>query len=51
MRLAVISDVHGNRMALDAVLQDLAASPADAVVCLGDMVQGGPQPAETVSSA
>ncbi len=46
MRVAVLSDVHGNCIALDRVLEDLAQHPADKVVCLGDMVQGGPQPAD-----
>jgi len=49
MRLAVISDIHGNATALDAVLADLERRPADAVICLGDCVQGGAQPAETVA--
>ena len=48
MRLAVISDIHGNCVALDAVLQHLQAARIDQVVCLGDAIQGGPQPAETV---
>lgn len=48
MRVAVISDMHGNCFALDAVLTDLNLHPADAIVCLGDAVQGGAQPAETV---
>lgn len=49
MRVAVISDMHGNCVGLDAVLADLRAHPADRIVCLGDAVQGGPQPAETVA--
>jgi predicted phosphodiesterase len=49
MRVAVIADVHGNCAALDAVLADLEANSADQIVCLGDMIQGGPQPAETVA--
>lgn len=49
MRLAVISDIHGNAVALDAVLADLARSNIDRVVCLGDCIQGGAQPAETVA--
>src|SRR5919199_812064 len=48
MRLAVISDIHGNCVALDAVLQHLQSAEIDQVVCLGDAIQGGPQPAETV---
>jgi putative phosphoesterase len=49
MRIAVISDVHGNCVGLDAALADLQARPADQIVFLGDMVQGGPQPAEVVA--
>jgi predicted phosphodiesterase len=49
MRIAVISDMHGNCVALDAVLADLESHPVDRVVCLGDAVQGGPQPAEVVA--
>jgi predicted phosphodiesterase len=49
MRVAVISDIHANCVALDAVLSDLQQHPADELVCLGDAVQGGPQPVEVVS--
>ncbi len=49
MRIAVISDIHGNAVALDAVLSDLQQDPADSVICLGDAIQGGPQPAEVVA--
>src|SRR4051812_8483704 len=48
MRTALISDVHGNAVALDAVLSDLERDPVDQVVCLGDMIQGGSQPTEVV---
>ncbi|MGE5335161.1 MAG: metallophosphoesterase family protein, partial [Nitrososphaerota archaeon] len=47
-RLAVISDIHGNCVALDTVLADLGRLSVDRVVCLGDAIQGGVQPAETV---
>lgn len=49
MRIAVISDIHGNCVALDAVLNDIKAIEVDQIVCLGDAVQGGPQPAEVVA--
>jgi len=49
MRIAVISDIHGNALALDAALADLRAQRIDQTVCLGDAIQGGPQPAEVVS--
>jgi predicted phosphodiesterase len=49
MRVALISDIHGNCHALDALLADLRQHPADHLVCLGDAVQGGAQPVETVA--
>lgn len=48
MRLAILSDIHGNAHALDLVLDDLRREPVDQIVCLGDAVQGGPQPAQVV---
>ena len=48
IRTALISDVHGNAVALDAVLTDLERDPVDQIACLGDMIQGGSQPAEVV---
>jgi putative phosphoesterase len=49
MRIAIISDIHGNGVALDAVLADIREQRVDQMVCLGDAIQGGPQPAETVA--
>lgn len=49
MRLAVISDIHGNCFALDHVLTDIRQQGIERIVCLGDAVQGGAQPAETIS--
>lgn len=49
MRIAVISDVHGNLVALDTVLHELQHDEKiDQIVALGDMIQSGPQPAEVV---
>lgn len=48
MRVAIISDMHGNCLGLDTALDDLARTQVDQIVCLGDAIQGGPQPAETV---
>ncbi len=48
MRVAVLSDIHGNCIALDRVLEDLVQHPVEKTVCLGDAIQGGPQPAEVV---
>ncbi len=49
MRIVVFSDMHGHCFALDAVLNDLHNESYDGMVCLGDAIQGGPQPVETVS--
>jgi predicted phosphodiesterase len=49
MRSAVISDIHGNCIALDAALADLKPERVDQTVCLGDAIQGGPQPIEVVA--
>ena len=48
MRIAVISDIHGNCFALDAALADMRQASVDQIVCLGDTVQGGAQPTQTV---
>jgi predicted phosphodiesterase len=47
-RLALISDIHGNCVALDAVLADATAQGASEIVCLGDLAAGGPQPREAI---
>lgn len=47
MRLALISDIHGNLPALQAVLDEIAGEGVDEILCLGD-VAVGPQPAETL---
>jgi predicted phosphodiesterase len=49
MKIAVFSDIHGNCFALDAMLADLQGEPVDRMVCLGDAIQGGPQPAQVVA--
>jgi len=49
MKVAVISDIHANYIAFDAVLADLQRDHCDQIVCLGDAIQGGPQPAETIA--
>src|SRR5262249_58682821 len=45
MRIAVFSDIHGNCIALETILADLQHFSVDRMVCLGDAIQGGPQPA------
>jgi predicted phosphodiesterase len=43
-RIALFSDVHGNSVALDAVLADIGACNVEEVYCLGDLVGYGPDP-------
>jgi putative phosphoesterase len=45
VRLAVLSDIHGNAPALDAVLADIERHEVDGIVCLGDHVSGPIDPA------
>ena len=47
MRIAVLSDIHGNVAALEAVLADIAKREADLIVNLGDSLSGALFPAET----
>src|SRR4030067_722775 len=47
--IAVISDIHGNLAALEAVLAELDRLGPSEVVVGGDLALGGPRPAECVS--
>ncbi|HEU5349944.1 MAG TPA: metallophosphoesterase family protein [Ktedonobacterales bacterium] len=49
MRIAIIADIHGNAVALNAVLDDIARERAERIVCLGDVAAFGPQPGEVVA--
>jgi predicted phosphodiesterase len=49
MRLAVITDIHGNVAALEAVLGDIAARGVEEVLCLGDCASGMMWPGETTA--
>ncbi|WP_321420709.1 metallophosphoesterase family protein [uncultured Methanomethylovorans sp.] len=44
MQLLIISDIHGNKEALDAVMN----VPHDYIICLGDLVDYGPSPGECI---
>ena len=50
MRYGVISDVHANLPALEAVVADLERAHVDAYACAGDLVGYGPQPNECVEA-
>jgi putative phosphoesterase len=48
MRIAVVSDIHANLTALDAVIADAQAVGVDLVVHAGDLMGGGTRPAEVI---
>ncbi|HLJ36062.1 MAG TPA: metallophosphoesterase family protein [Ktedonobacteraceae bacterium] len=49
MPVAIISDIHGNLIALDAVLNAIAARNIKQIICLGDVAATGPQPREVIA--
>jgi putative phosphoesterase len=48
MRFAVVSDIHANLTALDAVIADIRSVGVDLVVHGGDLMSGGPRPAQVI---
>lgn len=44
MKIAVISDIHANYQALEAVMKDIKKENCDRIFCLGDLAMAGPQP-------
>ncbi|MBE2219908.1 MAG: metallophosphoesterase family protein [Anaerolineae bacterium] len=44
MRVALISDIHGNSVSLEAVLADIEQENVDQLICLGDLATLGPKP-------
>ena len=51
MRVAIVSDIHGNRHAFEAVMEDIAASECAEMWCLGDLVGYGADPDACVELA
>lgn len=51
MRVAIVSDIHGNRHAFEAVLEDIEASDCQELWCLGDLVGYGANPDDCVELA
>ena len=50
MRIAILSDIHGNQVAFEAVLRDLAhRAPVDTLVVAGDLCLNGPRPREVLN--
>lgn len=50
LRIAIVSDIHGNAVALEAVRAALRKEKPDAICIAGDLVLNGPSPAETVDA-
>ena len=48
MRIAIVSDIHGNLTAFEAVLADLKLTSPDLILHGGDLAEGGARPAEVV---
>jgi predicted phosphodiesterase len=51
VKRAILSDIHGNLEALEAVLADIDSQGIQAIYCLGDIVGYGPNPRECVDRA
>ncbi|MDA1179964.1 MAG: metallophosphoesterase family protein, partial [Planctomycetota bacterium] len=49
--IAILSDIHGNLEALDAVLCDIGKQSVDSIYCLGDLVGYGPDPLPCIEIA
>jgi putative phosphoesterase len=49
VRIALISDLHANEVALDAVLADITRLGVDRIVCLGDVATLGPRPSQILA--
>jgi len=47
-KVAVISDIHGNAIALSEVISDIKNNSVDSIICLGDVATLGPAPKETL---
>ena len=48
MRVAIISDIHGNIQALEKVLADIKKEQCEKIFCLGDLAMAGPEPQKAV---
>ena len=48
MKIAVISDIHGNMDAVKAVMEDIKKEKCDKIFVLGDYAMAGPEPKKTI---
>jgi putative phosphoesterase len=50
MRIAIISDIHGNEIALNVILSDIQKFAVDQIICLGDIATLGPSPSRVIQT-
>ncbi|MBO6088568.1 metallophosphoesterase family protein [bacterium] len=48
MKVAIISDIHANYQALEAVLKDIREQGCERILCLGDIAMAGPEPQKVI---
>lgn len=48
MKIAIISDIHANYQALEAVINDINTEKCDRIFCLGDLAMAGPEPNKVI---
>ncbi len=48
MKVAILSDIHGNMQALESVMVDIKENNCEKVLCLGDLAMAGPEPAKVI---
>jgi len=49
MRVAILSDIHANFQALEAVMKDIEEQKCEKILCLGDLAMAGPQPEKVIN--
>jgi len=49
-RIAILSDIHGNMPALEAVIEDIKLRNINEVICIGDLIGKGPEPAKVIKN-
>jgi protein phosphatase len=48
MKVAILSDIHGNMQALESVMKDINKNGCEKVLCLGDLAMAGPEPSKVI---
>ena len=48
MKVAILSDIHGNMQALESVMKDINKNGCEKILCLGDLAMAGPEPSKVI---